>query len=394
MTTLDELQQFIDVNGLSPNVADLLHAAPVLVQRSVLDQGSLATCRDPNAGCVGRIRKAERRDRSVAPVGFVAPSRDDPWLKSAMLMMLGDRMRGAPPAVQWHVLEQGSLRSCREPSAGCIGRISKAKRNMDPALLAIPQGPSAFEVEEFIQEERIKKLEELLMQQSLQNQKLQSLLDSQLSQPPPVQVVETATLTARVEPYVLSAPLGKSGGPPGGGGGGNGDGGGGGGDTPPPSPSIAPEPSKPNKGKKKAPGGGDGGGDDGDDPGKDSDDSDEKFVRRMRKFLGGGFNMGNSDDKPKVKEADTIKLPAIPGPETYRNWRIKTREAIVAASTNPDTAFEWIGEVWKEGQTIEALRKVAPFATLDAKLLSALTNIITGDFARKVDTFKETEAND
>ena len=37
---------------------------------------------------------------------------------------------------------------------------------------------------------------------------------------------------------------------------------------------------------------------------------------------------------------------------------------------------------------------MAPFATLDAKLLSALTNIITGDFARKVDTFKETEANE
>ena len=67
-----------------------------------------------------------------------------------------------------------------------------------------------------------------------------------------------------------------------------------------------------------------------------------------------------------MKEADTIKLPAIPGPETYRNWRIKTREAIVAASTNPDSAFAWIGKVWKEGQTIEALRKVAP---LDAKLL-------------------------
>ena len=68
----------------------------------------------------------------------------------------------------------------------------------------------------------------------------------------------------------------------------------------------------------------------------------------------------------------------------------------MAASTNPDAAFEWIAEVWKEGQNIEALRKVAPFATLlvDAKLLSALTNIITRDFARKVDTLKETEANE
>ena len=37
---------------------------------------------------------------------------------------------------------------------------------------------------------------------------------------------------------------------------------------------------------------GNGGGDDGVDPDKDSEDSDEKFVRRMKKFLGDGFNTG------------------------------------------------------------------------------------------------------
>ena len=99
-----------------------------------------------------------------------------------------------------------------------------------------------------------------------------------------------------------------------------------------------------------------------------------------------------SDDKPKVRGADSIKVPAFPLAETYRNWRIKTREAVVAASTDPDSAVTWVSESWKEEQTLEALRKVAPFATLDAKLLSALTNIIAGDFARKVGTFKETEA--
>ena len=60
---------------------------------------------------------------------------------------------------------------------------------------------------ERVQEERIKKLEELVMQQSLQNQKLQSLLDSQLSQPPPVQAVETATLTRTVDPFVISSTI-------------------------------------------------------------------------------------------------------------------------------------------------------------------------------------------
>ena len=111
----------------------------------------------------------------------------------------------------------------------------------------------------------------------------------------------------------------------------------------------------------------------------------------MIKFLGGFVDQKN-DDRPKVKEADSIKIPAFHLAETYRNWRIKTHEAVVAASTDPDNAFKWVSESWKEDQTLEGLRKVVPFATLDAKLLSALTNIITGDFARKVDTFKETEA--
>ena len=35
----------------------------------------------------------------------------------------------------------------------------------------------------------------------------------------------------------------------------------------------------------------------------------------------------------------SIKVPAFPLAETYCNWRIKTREAVVAASTDPDSAF-------------------------------------------------------
>ena len=110
----------------------------------------------------------------------------------------------------------------------------------------------------------------------------------------------------------------------------------------------------------------------------------------MRTLLGNP--KGPSSDKNKVKEADTIKVPAFPHAESYRNWRIRTREAVMSASTDPYKAFDWISETWKEGQTLEVLRDVSKFTTLDAKLLSALTNILTGDFARKVDTYKETEA--
>ena len=145
-------------------------------------------------------------------------------------------------------------------------------------------------------------------------------------------------------------------------------------------------------GSRRPPGGGPGDGDDddGDDDGDNSDDSDKKFIRRMRQMFGNPKDQSN--DKNRVKEADSVKLPAFPNPESYRNWRIRTREAVMSASTDPDKAFDWVSETWKEGQTIEYLRNVGKFTTLDAKLLSALTNILTGDFARKVDTYKETEA--
>ena len=100
----------------------------------------------------------------------------------------------------------------------------------------------------------------------------------------------------------------------------------------------------------------DGGDDGGNGPDKDEEDDDEKIGRRMIKFLG-GFVDQKGDDKPKAKKTDTIKVPAFPLAETYRNWRIKTREAVVAASTDPDSAFKWVSESWKEDQTLEALRE-------------------------------------
>ena len=63
----------------------------------------------------------------------------------------------------------------------------------------------------------------------------------------------------------------------------------------------------------------------------------------------------------------------------------------MSASTNLDKILDRISETWAEGQTIDAFRDVGKFRTLDAKLLSALTSILTGDFARKVNTYKETE---
>ena len=49
--------------------------------------------------------------------------------------------------------------------------------------------------------------------------------------------------------------------------------------------------------------------------------------------------------------------------------------------------------VWTKDKTVESFRDPEGFATLDAKILSAVTNIVSGDFAQQVDTFKEREAH-
>ena len=130
---------------------------------------------------------------------------------------------------------------------------------------------------------------------------------------------------------------------------GDGNGGDGGGDPPsPPEPSKKPERNRDKKVPRKGKGGSgppaspqDGDDDGGDNP---DDDDDEKFRRRMIKFLGGYVDQRH-DDKPKVKEADTIKIPAFPLAETYRNWRIKTREAVVSpfVMCYLDPGGFWIG---------------------------------------------------
>ena len=49
--------------------------------------------------------------------------------------------------------------------------------------------------------------------------------------------------------------------------------------------------------------------------------------------------------------------------------------------------------LWDKESTEEQLRDPEGFVTLDAKVLSAITNVLEGDFARQMDTFKEREAN-
>ena len=72
-------------------------------------------------------------------------------------------------------------------------------------------------------------------------------------------------------------------------------------------PNPSPTGSKRDGRKPGPPGGGGGGGPDD----SDSEDSDDKFARKLRKFMKSSRDHDASDEKSKVKEADTIKVPAF-----------------------------------------------------------------------------------
>ena len=103
---------------------------------------------------------------------------------------------------------------------------------------------------------------------------------------------------------------------------------------------------------------------------------------------------GAGEEKPKVKEAESIKLPDFPNPETYRSWKIATREAVRAASDRPDEACDWILAVYERHAGHSSLRDPGKFVTLDTKLLAALTKVAKGELARQILNFKETEAGE
>ena len=116
-------------------------------------------------------------------------------------------------------------------------------------------------------------------------------------------------------------------------------------------------------------------------------DSESSFARKVKKAL-----EESRVSETNAKEPDQVLVPKFPQPENYRNWRIRVRDDVIAASSKLDLAFQWIEEVFKTDQTLDSLRDSGKFVTLDAKLMSSLTNICEGDFARQLDIFKEEQA--
>ena len=127
--------------------------------------------------------------------------------------------------------------------------------------------------------------------------------------------------------------------PPGGGGGGGGgghDGGGGGGDWPGGGgrPSAEDE-DAPSEALRRRP---------------ERHRSDRKLERAVRNLE------VRLSSKNRVKEADSIKVPAFPTPQQYRSWKNAIRNAITAASGRGEEAFLWAIKPEESRTTFEGLR--------------------------------------
>jgi len=89
----------------------------------------------------------------------------------------------------------------------------------------------------------------------------------------------------------------------------------------------------------------------------------------------------------KTKEADSIKFEAFPSAVQFRYWKLNFMKKVAASSGRPQEAFAWISKV--QNSSFDELEDCEGFLTLDAKIASALFDILTGEFKRRVQNLEE-----
>ena len=98
------------------------------------------------------------------------------------------------------------------------------------------------------------------------------------------------------------------------------------------------------------------------------------------------------EDKIRIKEADEIKLPALPDVAKFVAWKQLVRDAIMGASGRGRAVFQWILEV--ENMDIDAnyLSNTAGLDSLDVKLSKAIHMIKKGRVEKRITNIVEEAA--
>ena len=81
----------------------------------------------------------------------------------------------------------------------------------------------------------------------------------------------------------------------------------------------------------------------------------ERILKKIETIIRKRLKKPKSDSS-KGKEADRVVVPKFPNPEAYRNWRVRVRDAVTAASgvRKADEAFKWGEEVWSELRALKS----------------------------------------
>ncbi len=110
---------------------------------------------------------------------------------------------------------------------------------------------------------------------------------------------------------------------------------------------------------------------------------------------GPGAPCGPSQPGPphQRREAEVLKVLALPSASQFRAWKLALRDEVAGASGVPDEAFAWAMCVERPETTFDSLGESGAFASLDAKLAAALSKILQGELARQVNIRKEKMAS-
>lgn len=145
----DEVDAFVVTNNLDAHAAQIFRGERPLIQRMVLDRGSLLECKNPSSAVMGRIRDAKVEARQGRPPGgsmggiisamanglemsdvdviqvFVTENQLDDIASAAL--------REVPVHIQAEVISRGAVFGRSNPSGDVMGRIRTAWKKFDPA---------------------------------------------------------------------------------------------------------------------------------------------------------------------------------------------------------------------------------------------------------------------
>ena len=92
------------------------------------------------------------------------------------------------------------------------------------------------------------------------------------------------------------------------------------------------------------------------------------------------------------KEAEIVRVHAIPASPGFRHWRQQIRLEVASASGRPELANLWILRVEHPAATFDNMSMSGRFQTLDSKLGAALMKACSGTLSRRIALVAEQQA--